>query len=193
MELFYFLTSVCLIIGNLVMKVSPDSKVEHKVAYILCLYLIIFPIVSQLWHRRIRKTPVVWLAILLAIASFVCLSASFFFPWVLQLPEFSLIWATFFFALFVQSIIILVSCLHTRTSATNRFRYDMGLWLLGIGLLIKLGVIVGLIVLVYLMKIGLDVSILSSVGIGGYAIGLIGVRVMSMNVYYPVDKEAMYR
>jgi len=187
MELFFFLTSVCLMIGNLVIKVSPDSLLGYKLAYSLCLLILIFPILLQLWLRRIRKGKMSLFIVTAAIVSVLGLSVSLYVSWLYQyLPIF---WGIFFLALCLQCYVSFASCLLLRKHVTNMKRYFRGLLLLLLSLPIELGAMIWMFVLAFKSDVAFDLSIHASVGIGGYAVGWLGVWLMRVNILFPEDKE----
>ena len=190
MEITVILQSVLLVVGNLVLKVSVVSRLEWRIAYVLCLFLLVYPILSQLQSRRIKKTFIVVVAVIAAATSLIGLAAVLFF----ELSDLIVFvsWTLFFLSLVIQNIIIYGHCKKVR-NISNIQKYRIGLRLLAFEILAEFAVIAQLAYWLVTQESMSWLSLLSSIGIICHAVGVFGVLLMRVSSVSPVKKEALYR
>lgn len=190
MELYVILESVLLVIGNLVLKVSVASRLEWRIAYILCIFLLVYPILSQLRFRRIKKTLPVLLAAIAAAGSLVGIAVAIF----VGVPDLYvfIFWALFFLSHAIQNISIFRHCKRIKNIRNTR-KYRIGLALLAFEILADVAVIAQLAYWTVMQESMQWLPLLSSVGIICHAVGVFGVLLMRVSSVSPVRKEALYR
>ena len=177
MELYYLLVSVLLVLVNFFKKVTIESKFEHRMMYVLCLMLLIYPIVTQLTNRRIKKTLFILLIILFGITGFAGISASLFMTVPIQYTIIS--WGLFLASLAFQNCSIFFHsylAMKYSSNLTQPDTYKIGLAAVLTGLLTEFAVI-------YLLENNL--YIYSAIGIIGHIFTLLGCLLMRISVNVP--------
>jgi hypothetical protein len=166
MELYLIIVSIIVASMNFFMKVSGETQLAHKVCFVLCLYIIISPIISQLKSRRHKKTFGVWIAMLFSIAGFIGIAASLFVS--IEQIYTMICWGLLLGALALQNCSIFYHS-SKYSIRINPDMYKVGLYVLLAGLLTEFAVI-------YPLKI--DLYLYSSIGIAAHAISVIGCLIM---------------
>ena len=175
MELYFLLPCLFVIYINFVEKITVASQLEHRIAFILCLFLIMFPIVSQLFRWRIKKSPLIMFIICTGVGGFALISLPLFG---LDLTDLAITndiiisytvlgWVLFIASLTIQDCSILYHCF--KYSLGNRSvqnAYKKGLIVILIGLITEAFAI---FLLFYY-----DMFITSGVGVIGHAITILG-------------------
>jgi len=177
MELYYVFASAVLVLVNFFHKVTIDSKFEHRMMYVLCLMLLIYPIVTQLTHRRIKKSLLIWLIVLAGISGFTGISASLFMPIPIHYTIIS--WGLFLASLAFQNCSIFFHSFRSMkysSNLTNPNTYKIGLYAVLIGLIVEF-------VVIYPLKY--DIYIYSAIGITGHIFTLLGCLFMRKSINLP--------
>jgi hypothetical protein len=141
--------------------------------YVLCLWFLIYPVISQLSVRRIRKTLLILAIVLIGIAGYIGVSASLF----TSIPIFytTICWGLFLASLAFQNCSIFFHCLmllKEGDTVVNPDRYKLGLFALLIGTILEF-------VAIYSLKD--DMYLYSTIGIIGHAVTLAGCFVMRIS------------
>jgi hypothetical protein len=189
MELYVIVEAVLLAVGNLAMKISINSPMQLRIVYVLCLYLLIFPIISQLWHRRIKKTIIILFTVFITAMSFIGICLSFF----ISIPTLYLtcLWALFFFARFIQDTSICYHCSQMKISCKpSGFR--TGMYLMIFSLLVEVAVVAA-IIFIALNILTVRLPVITSIGLIGYAFGVLGVLILRLACEMPIHEEAILR
>jgi hypothetical protein len=159
------------------MQITVATNLEHRLMYVLCLLLLIFPVVSQLSSRRIKKTFLIRLIILAGIAGFTGISASLFTSVPVLYTTIS--WGLFLASLAVRNCSIFfhsLQILKYGSIVVNPDRYKLGLFAVFMGTILELAMI-------YSLKD--DLYLYSAIGIIGHAVTLMGCFVMRISASLP--------
>jgi hypothetical protein len=144
--------------------------------------LLIYPVVTQLSSRRIKKTILIWLIVLVGIAGFTGISASLFIP----VSEQCLVinWGLFLASLALQNCNIFYHSFLFLKYNSGRIQsrtYKFGLIAIMTGLIVSFAAI-------YPLKY--DLYIYSAIGIIGHIIALLGCLIMRKSSSRPQSNIA---
>ena len=174
MEIQIIAVSAMLMYANLGLRISSESALTLRLAYLLCVLVLLFPILTQATQRKIKKTPTVIFAILAAAAALVGMTASLFM--VIPLTYSALASSLLFLALTTQNNSIAWHCLKFQ-GYTNLMQYRIGLIALCV-CTIGLAIIAVTFAMITFAGKSFDVYLIASIGFVCHAVGVFGVRMM---------------